>query len=336
MSHADRTTPLPCPRVVFEPGFAARLERLTAEIYASRERREGLGSQAGALGGSEFVGYRAYPPGDDPRRIDWDAYARLDRALVRVTRREAGERWAIVIDASASMGVGPPGKLQVAAEVALGITALALRHSARAFVAAIPGVATLGVTNLGAALPSVEGRPHSIEIDRRARLADLFAFLQSLEARGRADRADLQALERDLRGAQRVFVVSDLLSFVPGDVTALASARRSVHAIRILSPRELGAARALAPGVEGAHADFAAEIASRIARAQPGSVEWVDPESGDRIALELDAASIERYERELSRELESWRVACARVRAEHVVASSAERFESIVRRSFEG
>jgi uncharacterized protein (DUF58 family) len=320
MSHADRSVPLPCPRVAFETGFAARLERIAAEIHASRERREGLGSLAGALGGSEFVGYRAYTPGDDPRRIDWDAYARLDRALVRVTRREAGERWAIVVDASASMGVGPPGKLQVAAEVALGLTALALRHSARAFVAA---------------MPRVEGRARSIEIDRRARLADLFAFLESLEARGRADRADLLALERDLRGAQRVFVVSDLLSFAPGDVTALASARCSVHAIRILAPRELGAARALAPAVDGPRGDDVRAIAAGSTRAQPGAVEWVDPESGERIALELDASSIERYEHELSHELESWRVACARVRAEHVVASSAERFESIVRRSFE-
>lgn len=321
MPRADRPTPLPCPRVAFEPGFAARLERLAADIHASRERREGLGFLAGALGGSEFVGYRAYTAGDDPRRIDWDAYARLDRALVRVTRRESGERWAIVVDASASMGVGPPGKLQAAAEVALGITALALRHSARAFVAAIP---------------SVDGRPRSIEIDRRARLAELFGFLEALTADGRAEQTDLRALERDLKNAQRVFVVSDLLSFAASDVAALASARRSVHAIRILAPQELGAPRRASAESTRAEHDFAGEkVAGESASLRAGPVQWFDPETGDRLALELDAASIERYEHELSRELEAWRVACARVRAVHVVASSAERFESIVRRSFE-
>lgn len=54
--------------------------------------------------GLEFADYRGYAPGDDPRRIDWNVYARLDRPYVRLYEEEEELSVALLIDGSASMG----------------------------------------------------------------------------------------------------------------------------------------------------------------------------------------------------------------------------------------
>ena len=132
MARARRSVALPCPDVRFAPDYLGRLERLGARLSAARQRREGGGAARLAGGGEEFVGYRPYRAGEDLRQLDWDLFARLDRPYVRISRREAAELWTIHVDASASMGVGPPGKLQKVAEVAGAIASLALRGRAEA------------------------------------------------------------------------------------------------------------------------------------------------------------------------------------------------------------
>src|SRR5690242_9938940 len=124
------------PEVRFEPGFARRLEALAARVSLARERREG-GGVPGILGsGSEFQGYRPYARGDDLRGLDWDVFARSRRPFVRIARRDAGETWSVRVDSSLSMAVGPPGKLQRAAEVAAGLAAIGLSAGAEVRVEA--------------------------------------------------------------------------------------------------------------------------------------------------------------------------------------------------------
>lgn len=54
----------------------------------------------------EFAEYRHYQPGDEPKRIDWRAYARSDKYYVREFEDESNLNALIVLDASASMGFG--------------------------------------------------------------------------------------------------------------------------------------------------------------------------------------------------------------------------------------
>lgn len=63
-------------------------------LHRSRERGAGL----------EFVQYRNYEPGDEPRRIDWKLYARSDRLFVRDAERESPLAVWVLMDTSASMG----------------------------------------------------------------------------------------------------------------------------------------------------------------------------------------------------------------------------------------
>ena len=54
----------------------------------------------------EFAEYRAYTPGDDLRHVDWNVYARTDRAYLKRFRGETNTELTILLDASASMGFG--------------------------------------------------------------------------------------------------------------------------------------------------------------------------------------------------------------------------------------
>ncbi len=54
----------------------------------------------------EFAEYRRYQPGDEPKKIDWKAYARSDKYYVKEFEDETNLDAHLVLDASASMGYG--------------------------------------------------------------------------------------------------------------------------------------------------------------------------------------------------------------------------------------
>lgn len=214
------TRSLPCPGVRFEEGFARRLEAFGARLAAARERRESGGAARVAGGGTEFVGFRPYALGDDPRTIDWDLVARSGRAWVKVSRREAGERWLIALDTTASMGVGPPGKLQRAAEVAAALASLAVAAGARVQIVA----------------RSREREPRLFEVARRPDLVLLLAFLEELRAHGSRPDHPMPRVPPD---ASRVFLVGDLRDSSPEEALALRRRGRELALVQILAPIEI-------------------------------------------------------------------------------------------------
>lgn len=52
----------------------------------------------------DFAEYRPYAPGDDPRQIDWNVFARSDRYYLKKYHGETNAEVNIILDASASMG----------------------------------------------------------------------------------------------------------------------------------------------------------------------------------------------------------------------------------------
>ena len=51
----------------------------------------------------EFAEYRAYSPGDDLRHVDWNVFARTERAYLKKYRGETNSLLTVVLDASNSM-----------------------------------------------------------------------------------------------------------------------------------------------------------------------------------------------------------------------------------------
>jgi len=52
----------------------------------------------------DFAEYRPYAPGDDPRQIDWNVFARTDRYYLKKYHGDTNAEVYIIMDASASMG----------------------------------------------------------------------------------------------------------------------------------------------------------------------------------------------------------------------------------------
>ena len=52
---------------------------------------------------AEFSDFREYMQGDDLRRMDWNAYARLDKLYIREYLEEKEAVVSVLIDTSASM-----------------------------------------------------------------------------------------------------------------------------------------------------------------------------------------------------------------------------------------
>lgn len=81
----------------------------------------------------EFSEYREYQPGDDLRHLDWQLFARSDRAYVKQYTEETNVRLYIVCDTSASMSYRGQdawaSKLEAARTLAAALTFMLLRQN---------------------------------------------------------------------------------------------------------------------------------------------------------------------------------------------------------------
>ena len=75
----------------------------------------------------EFAEYRAYTPGDDLRHVDWNVFARTEKAYLKRYRGETNTALMVLLDASASMGFssGPVRKFDYAKYLASALVYLA-------------------------------------------------------------------------------------------------------------------------------------------------------------------------------------------------------------------
>src|SRR2546421_543054 len=130
---------------------------LRALDLSVRRRVEGLlpgDHPSTVLGsGTELAQVRAYQPGDDVRRIDWNVTARTNEPHVRAYIAERSLTTWLMLDTSASMAFGTAdrAKATVAEGVALAVGHLACRGANRLAVATFGGAAPVS-------LPPAQGR----------------------------------------------------------------------------------------------------------------------------------------------------------------------------------
>ena len=289
---------LPSPGVSLGPALVRRFGAFAARLAAAREREE-VGRRRALQGeGEEFVGHRPYRMGDDLRHLDWTLLARRgDRPFVRVHRSSSSERWLVALDASASMGVGRPGKLQSAAEAAGAAMALGLRLGSSITLIA-PG----------------DGAEKVVELRRTSDLQRGLDALRAMVAGANTQSAwvgeatedrdpSSGPLGRCLEGTGRVLLFSDFLDVDPRWVSSLAGGRRRVHLGQV----------------------FAGEEWDPSVAAVEGAV-WVDPERpGSRWSA--DGAGASRYLARLEEFVEGWARLARDHRMSHAVWTSGEAFE---------
>jgi uncharacterized protein (DUF58 family) len=139
--------------------------------------------------GFDFAGLRPYVEGDDARHIDWNVVARLDELQVREFNEDRELTTWLVLDRSASMVVGGPGraKQDVLVELALILARLLGRNGNRVG-------AVLYDTGAARIVPIGTGRGHALRIGREldrgphsraAATTDLAAMLDTVASMAR-------------------------------------------------------------------------------------------------------------------------------------------------------
>lgn len=249
---------------LLDPAFLRRLSHLRllarrrfAGVAAGARRSTRRGSSA------EFADHRPYYPGDDIRRIDWNAYARLEELVLRLFVAEEDLSLYLLVDTSKSLSVGEPKtKLDTAKRVAAGLGYVALTGSDRVSV-----------------WPFTDGaRPAMAPARGSKRVGALLRTLDSLEADGETDlsRAVDALLARRPRPGL-VAVISDFLDprvFERGGLTRpldrLISERHEPVLFHVVHPDELD------PPVGG-------------------DLRLVDAERGTEVEISLDARALRAY-----------------------------------------
>jgi Protein of unknown function DUF58 len=229
---------------VMDGDLLQKLDRLSLQLgqdlisglmgeHAARRRTSGI----------EFADYRQYSAGDDLRRVDWNAYARLGTLHVRQSQAEHDTVLYILVDGSPSMDFGKPTKFLVARRLAAALGYVALTHL-DGVVMTTPGADQLRIADFELRIKD-ESNPQSAirnsQFRGRAESGDMFRALQGLCTGSVADFDGLLAGWTAGRGQGRIAVViSDLLldGYRLG-VKQLLSAGFQVVVLQLLSPEEL-------------------------------------------------------------------------------------------------
>lgn len=248
-----------------------------------RSRRKG--------GAVEFADYREYTPGDEPRRVDWKAYARLRRLYVKEFLDEREDSVLFLIDTSASMDFGNAdhkGRFVLQLAAGLGSSALAGQESLAVAIAPAAGRAGERARVL---------RP----LRGRQALPRLLAFLTGLAFAGQADlAASLQVARQLLPRVRRLYVFSDFLG--PEGCEPLlqraTAAGLEVYLLHILSPLELNPV-------------------------QEGDLAFIDTETEERVEVTITPAVLAAYRRRLEGHFSALDASCHRYGARRVLLDSS-------------
>jgi len=283
---------------ILDGAFLEALQTLDLNVRQMKSGNYSGARRSRAYGSSpEFADYRDYVPGDDLRRIDWNAAGRFDKYLIKRFMDEKQGRNCVYLDTSASMGFGGEK----------GFAALRL-------AAALGYLSVSNMDSVSFRLLSGKGCT-----DLSGRISGREAFLrlgEQLDAVRFDGTADLYAcIRNDVNpGADDgvSYIVSDLLtdSDWRGAVDLLLSRRREVALIQVLSPEELN------PEMSGRYTFCDAE--------ETGG-------HGSRITLDVDRDALWAYRETTDRFLKEIRSFCASRAVPYLLMQSSERVEDVLR-----
>lgn len=281
---------------VFDEAFLRKLERLdlvARKLRAGAIRGERRSTKRGQS--VEFADFRLYSHGDDLRRVDWNVYARTERAFIKLFVEEEDRTVHLLIDCSPSMdwGIGAAHKLTWARRAAAALGYIALAGLDRV------SLATLG----GGVAGQLAGQRGTRAFFR---LLDFLGSAGPVAGAGDLDAA-LTAYAGRARQPGPIFLLSDLLVAGGGraGLTALAAHGYEPNVIHILAPDELDPALA-------------------------GELQLIDSETGATRELTVDDAALGRYRRGLAdwqRELASF---CAGRGWPYLPVDTATPFEDVI------
>ena len=279
----------------FEDEFLKKLEYLNVvsrKAFAGQNRADRLAPKRGR--GLEFADHRGYTPGDDFRQIDWKAYKRLGRLLLRLFDEEQDLPIYLMLDVSRSMA--EPAKFDQARRIAAALCYIGLAHLDR--ISILPFGRGLGHE-------SVPGRG-------KGRIFRVFEMLERLDAAGPTD---LRESFKEFAGRGRrkglAVVISDFLD--PGGFEAglkiLRTLGHDVFVAHVASQRDRD------PGAFG-------------------DVRFVDMETGDLRDVDVTPRLSAAYQAAWASHAADLESFCGRYEIGYVRADAETPFEDVILKAF--
>jgi len=279
----------------FSDEFLKKLEYLhvvSKQAFAGQNRADRLTPKRGR--GIEFADHRPYAPGDDYRQIDWKAYKRLGRLLLRLFDEERDMSIYLMLDVSRSMA--EPVKFDQARRIVAALCYIGLVHLDRMLI--LPFGRGLGQE-------STPGRG-------KGRIFRVFEMLERLEAAGPTDlRESFKEFASRPRQLGLAVIVSDFLD--PGGFE---------QGLKIL--------RTLGHDVFVVHV---ASEADRDAGAY-GDVRFIDSETGDRREIEVTPRLAAAYRAAWDAHASELEHFCGRYNIGYLRADAERPFEDVVLKAF--
>ena len=279
----------------FDNDFLKKLEYLhvvSKRALAGQNRADRLSPKRGR--GLEFADHRPYSAGDDYRHIDWKAYQRLNRLLLRLFDEERDLSIYLMLDVSRSME--EPAKFDMARRIAAALCYIGLVHLDRL---------TILPFGNGLGRESSPGRG-------KGKIFRVFDALEQLQAAGPTDlRESCKTFASRPRQLGLVVVISDFLD--PGGfehgLKILRTLGHDVFVVQITSERDRD------PGVYGL-------------------VRFVDSETGELREVEVTPRLAAAYVKAAGAHTEALEHFCGRYDIGYVRADAGRPFEEIVLKTF--
>ncbi len=160
---------------LFDDDFQKKLESLaivSRRVFAGRMRAERRSKKKGS--GVEFADHRDYAAGDDFRSVDWNAYQRFGRLLVRLYEEEEDLSIYFIVDASSSMSFGDGRKFDQARRLAAALAYVGLANLDRVTIVS-------ATDEVVSRMPTTRGK---------GRIFKVFEYLSELTPGGATDLGD--------------------------------------------------------------------------------------------------------------------------------------------------
>ena len=177
--------------------------------------------------GMEFSDLRPYVEGDDPKRIDWNVYARTRTPFVKVFTEERELMVLLVVDLSGSLRFGSLNltKAERVAEVAAVLALSASESNDRI------GMLTFS-DRIHDYIPPDKGRKHALGLVRR------ILQVPDIQAYADLDNA-LKYMGRVMKRRALIFIISDFAFPSGSSLLKAAVQKHDVVGIHVFDPREL-------------------------------------------------------------------------------------------------
>jgi uncharacterized protein (DUF58 family) len=240
----------------------------------------------------QFSEHRRYAHGDDPKLIDWMAYAKTDRYFVKRFEAETNLTGYLVMDLSRSMGFTYEQELtkfQYCICLAAALSYMMISQQDPV------GLITFA-ERVQARLPARSRRGH---------LAEILGQLARLEPSGAANIGpDLMRIAALLKHQSLVMVFSDLLGDPEPIISGLGRIRHAGHDVIVF------------------HVLDASEVNFPFA----GPVEFIDTETGEKITVDASGHR-DDYLKQLGEYRDTLKQGCSRLRVDYVALDTSMPFD---------